>query len=303
MSATKTRTARPRRQCSEEERAERRARERERMQAAVEELRSSDGWQAWLTTRSRFHRYSLGNQLLIASQRDGQPTRKVAGFRKWLELGYCVRKGEHALYIYAPCPPSKKDIEEARERGEEPRRTFFKMTPVFADEQVDPLPPPAEPQPLDPPVAELEGDELAPAWESLVRLAESIGSSVKLAQGAEMGDAHGFYEPVTKRIVIAGAFVENAQVKTLVHELAHALVRADRQDDDPTLTYAQEEFVVESIAYSVTGTLGFDTSGYSVGYLTAWSTNTELEILEQTAKLINRLASRIEDAIPGEVLS
>jgi hypothetical protein len=26
----------------------------------------------------------------------------VAGFKAWLELGYCVRKGEHAIWIFAP---------------------------------------------------------------------------------------------------------------------------------------------------------------------------------------------------------
>jgi hypothetical protein len=26
----------------------------------------------------------------------------VAGFKAWLELGYCVRKGEHAIRIFAP---------------------------------------------------------------------------------------------------------------------------------------------------------------------------------------------------------
>jgi antirestriction protein ArdC len=299
MSSTRNTT---RTKLSDEQRAAKRATERERMTAAVEALRSSEGWQAWLATRSRFHKYSFGNQLLIASQRDGLPTAKVAGFRAWLALGYCVRKGEHGLYIYAPCPPSKRERDEAAAKGEDPRRTFFRMVAVFADDQVDPLPPPAEPQPIDPPVAELEGDDLAPVWQPLVALGASIGSSVELSQGAELGDAHGFYDPVTKRIVIAGAFVGNAQVKTLVHELSHALVRADRRDDDPQLTYAQEELVVESIAYSVTGTLGFDTSGYSVAYLTSWSTNTELEVLERTAKLIDRLASRIEDSIPEMAL-
>ena len=34
------------------------------------------------------------------------------------------------------------------------------------------------------------------------------------------------------------------------HELAHALVRADRQDDDPELDYASEELVVESVVFS-----------------------------------------------------
>lgn len=45
---------------------------------------------------------------------------------------------------------------------------------------------------------------------------------------------------------------------TLIHELAHALCELDRQRDDPALTYAEEELVVESVAYAVTGAAGLD---------------------------------------------
>ena len=44
---------------SDEERAERRARDREYAREAVERLRSSEGWQRWLATRRHFHAYSL----------------------------------------------------------------------------------------------------------------------------------------------------------------------------------------------------------------------------------------------------
>jgi hypothetical protein len=51
------------------EREQRRAADRAFVQQAVEQLRSSDGWQRWLTTRRHFHTYSLRNQLLIAMQK------------------------------------------------------------------------------------------------------------------------------------------------------------------------------------------------------------------------------------------
>jgi hypothetical protein len=50
-----------RKQLTDEERAERRERDREYARQAVEQLRSSEGWKAWLTTRATFHRYSLGS--------------------------------------------------------------------------------------------------------------------------------------------------------------------------------------------------------------------------------------------------
>ena len=37
----------------------------------------------------------------------------VAGFKAWLELGYCVRKGEHAIWIFAPMPLRRRPDAEA----------------------------------------------------------------------------------------------------------------------------------------------------------------------------------------------
>lgn len=49
------RTRRP----NEEERAAKRAAERRQMAEAIEALRSSEGWQRWLTVRRHFRTYSL----------------------------------------------------------------------------------------------------------------------------------------------------------------------------------------------------------------------------------------------------
>jgi hypothetical protein len=46
-------------QLTDAEREQRRAAERAFVQQAVEQLRSSDGWQRWLDTRRHFHTYSL----------------------------------------------------------------------------------------------------------------------------------------------------------------------------------------------------------------------------------------------------
>ena len=89
----------------------------------------------------------------------------------------------------------------------------------------------------------------------------------------------------------------NHQVKTLVHELSHALLR-HTDLGDVKLSYSHEELVVESIALTVVGGLGLDTSGYSIPYLTSWSQNDDsLEIIATCAGVIDRLAKRIEDAI------
>src|SRR3954452_12088315 len=74
-------------QLSEAEREQRRAADRAFVQQAVEQLRSSEGWQRWLATRRHFHSYSLRNQLPLAMQklashclleRDGCPSGPTA---------------------------------------------------------------------------------------------------------------------------------------------------------------------------------------------------------------------------------
>jgi hypothetical protein len=46
-------------QLTDAEREQRRVADRAFVQQAVEALRSSDGWQRWLTTRRHFHSYCL----------------------------------------------------------------------------------------------------------------------------------------------------------------------------------------------------------------------------------------------------
>ena len=107
-----------RRTLTDEEREQRRAEQRELVRSSVEQLRSSDGWQAYLKVRSRFHSYSWRNVLLILHQ---HPTaQRVAGFRAWLELGYCPMKGSTAIRIWAPCPPTRRQLQAWRDAGANP---------------------------------------------------------------------------------------------------------------------------------------------------------------------------------------
>ncbi len=87
------------------ERDARRKADRERIEQAARALLTSEGWRRWIKVRASngLSRYSLGNQLLIAIDchaRGITPT-YVAGFRAFLNLNRCVRKGENAIRILA----------------------------------------------------------------------------------------------------------------------------------------------------------------------------------------------------------
>ena len=280
---------------SDEERAERRRADRQFAREAVERLCTSEGWQTWLSSRRHFHSYTLTNQLLIAMQRPDAT--RVAGFRKWLKLGYAVCRGQKAIRIWVPIPPSRKRIEKWVLAGSNPDEkpcTYFKLGPVFDREQVEPLPARSSPVPLDPPVREIEGDDLAPVLPRLIALAREIGSCV--AFEAMSGQRNGYYALESRRIAVRQDIARNAQVKTLIHELAHALLRAEPGEDDPSLEQPAEELVVELVAFTVCGSLGLDSSGYSIPYLASWARRGDINTIERTAGLIDRLARRIENA-------
>lgn len=280
----------PKRRPSEAERAERRQQDRDRARQAVEALCSSEGWQRWLRARRHFHAYSLANQLLIAQQCPGAT--RVAGFRAWLALGYCVRRGERAIRIWVPMRVRDRQAEDP-----EAKKTIFRLGPVFDRSQVEALPAPAQPVALDPPIVRVEGDSHGGLLAPLSALGAELGVGVDFEQIP--GSAQGFFSPRRRRIAISSALPANAQVATLIHELGHALMALGREDGDPGLCYGAEELVVESVAFTVSGSLGLDTIGQTAPYLASWAENAPLETIEATAKLIDRLAGRIEDALEG----
>jgi hypothetical protein len=98
------------------------------------------------------------NVLLIMLQ---HPTAtRVAGFRAWLNLGWAVCKGQKAIKIWAPCPPSKKQLQAWRDAGaipDERPRTHWRLASVFAQDPVAELPPPSVPASIDPPITEIQG--------------------------------------------------------------------------------------------------------------------------------------------------
>lgn len=111
------------------ERAARRQADRERLEQAARALLSSEGWQRWMRVRASngLARYSLGNQLLIALQKPDATF--VAGFRAFLKLNRCVRKGEKAIRILAPMTVRRRAPEEPDD--DDQHRTLFRSVAVF----------------------------------------------------------------------------------------------------------------------------------------------------------------------------
>ncbi len=259
-----------------------------RLEAGIAELTSSEAWIAYLDVQRRFHRYSANNVLLIHLQRP-EATR-VAGFRRWLELGRHVRKGEKGIAILAPIVHRTKVRDE--ETGEEqvvtgaPRN--FRVAHVFDVSQTDgdDLP--------EAPFQRLSGEDTTGSYTRLATVARSIGYTVE--EDFLPAQRNGDCNFVDHRIRIEVSNEPAMQVKTLCHELAHALLH------DPagyTGNRDLAELEAESVAYVVGDGLGLDTGAYSFGYVAGWSGGGAEAIrgIAASAQRISRAARQILDAL------
>ncbi len=281
-----------RRRLTDDERARRRAQDRERLEQAARELLSSDGWRRWIEVRARngLARYSLGNQLLIALQ--APDARFVAGFHAWKDLGRRVSKGERGIRILAPMPirgrDTRKDTSSGREDGENVR-TLFKSVAVFDVAQTEALPG-RELVALEPPSEPITGESHVHLLAPLKRLAGELGYRVE--QRRLDGAADGWCDATAKQIVVNAALPGNARVRVLVHEIAHALGIGYADHGR-----ARAEVLVDCVTYVVLGSVGLDVAGETVPYIAGWGESGELDAVHNDAKTIDQIAKRIETAL------
>jgi hypothetical protein len=276
-------TKRPR--LTDEERAQRREQDRQRMDDAARQLLSTEGWRRWVAVRARngLGRYSVNNQLLIALQ--APDARFVAGFHSWKNLGRRVSKGATAIRILAPMP-FRDHESDTHDDAEETVRVLFKSVAVFDVAMTEPIPG-AEQVALEPAVEPITGDSHAHLLTPLENLAAELGYSVhyrSLGRSIE-----GWCDSERMEIVVSEDHPANAQVRVLVHELAHALGigYADRGRE-------RAEVMVDCVTYVVCGQVGLDTGGESIPYVAGWGEDGALDAIQQDAQTIDEVAARIE---------
>jgi hypothetical protein len=272
---------------TEAEREQRRAADRAFVQQAVDALRSSEGWQRWLTTRRHFHNYSLGNQMILAIEayRRGITPTYVAGFRAWLQLNRVPRKGE-GIRILAPVTVEKRD-----EHGDETggKRVFFKAVTVWDATGTDAIPG-KEPVLLSPPAEPITGDSHQHLIAPLIAHAAELGYGVEIRDLPDQGPG-GWCDPKRRQIVVANG-PANQQVRTLTHELAHAHGVGYEH-----YTRARAEVLVDCVSYCVLGSVGLDVGGESIAYVAGWGEDGALDAIRDYAQTIDTIARRIEHAL------
>ena len=128
-----------------------------------------------------------------------------------------MRKGEKAIRILAPVTVKQRD-EHGEETGE--KRVFFRTVPVFDVSMTDPLPG-KEPVPLTPPAEPITGDSHHHLIAPLIAHAARARLHASRSATCPSDGPGGWCDPKRRQIVVATG-PANQQVRTLVHELAHA---------------------------------------------------------------------------------
>jgi antirestriction protein ArdC len=240
----------------------------------------SETLKRFLDCMGRFPNYSWHNCMLIAFQMPDASF--VAGFRRWLEMGRHVRKGEKGLGILAPLAYRKQ--QEDADPGQEPGTVIrgFKVVHVFDVSQT-------EGEDL-PEFAGIHGDadELLPRLEDLIRQNGIKLRNEKLPTGTQGASLKG-------EILIAESLPNAERFAVLAHELAHEWMHGaeERRQMDKTV----HETEAEAVAYVVCRAFGFDCSTRSSDYIQLYrgDETTLAESLERIQKTATRIIRLIDN--------
>lgn len=281
----------------------------ERLEQGVKDIFTSEMYTKYLLTMSKFHNYSFNNTLLIAMQRPDATL--VAGYNAWKnKFNRYVKKGEKGIQIIAPAPVKEREEREKidkdtgltvlNESGEPEIEVVerviprFRVTTVFDYAQTD-----GEPLPT------LEVNELTTRVKDYTLLKEAIEqvSPVPIRFGEIEGNAKGYYSHVDKEICVRADMGESQTIKTMIHEVAHAMLHdsdqmKQRGEEKDQLT---KETEAESIAFTVCSALGIDTSDYSFPYVASWASGKELKELKDSMDTIRLTATDFLEKLEAAV--
>ncbi len=265
----------------------------QRLEAGVKAVYTSEGYKNYLSFISKFHRYSAMNSMLIFAQ--FPEATMVAGFNDWRNKHKrFVRKGEAGIRIFAPIPRKFEQtikLENGEEETREIKYTDYKAVSVFDISQTD-----GEPVP-EGVVKELR--EGVTDFTELERKLRAV-SPVAIETDEITTGAKGYYDSVSKTIVINRGMAEQQTLKTMIHEIAHAFLHDYFTGAEKDAGKNAKEVQAESIAYIVCNELGVDTSDYSFGYIATWSKGSEVKELVNSMNIIKKTAeditSRVEAA-------
>ncbi|MDO9528429.1 MAG: ArdC family protein [Syntrophales bacterium] len=194
------------------------------LQTLIEEIKDQKSDKVilhYLDFCSRFHRYSISNQILIWM---AMPNAEMtAGFHAWKKLGRTIKKGEKGIPIFAPIwvkqKPKTRDaadneevVEESEEDNTERKKMFFKVVYVFDVSQTE-----GAPLAESPDIININGSAETGLLGRLEEYTSAEG--IELNYVDELGGALGV--SMGGQIKILSSLTNTQRFHALVHELAH----------------------------------------------------------------------------------
>jgi hypothetical protein len=232
----------------------------------------------YLEVMGRFHNYSFGNTMLIASQRPDATM--VAGFHKWHEFGRFVMKGQKGIAILAPIVTRAKadDTDDRDDSGKPPRRCVgFRVVYVFDVTQTD-----GEPMP-DSGIRAAAGEP----GEHLEALSAFAGQSkITVAYSADLHGAKGMSEG--GKITLLTGMTAAETFLVMAHEIAHELLHRGERRAKINKTVRETE--AEAVAFVVASAIGLESDG-SVDYIRLY--DGDRETLAESLTFVQQAASAI----------
>ena len=274
----------------------------DRLEQGILGIYESDRYADYLRTMSKFHDYSLNNTILIAMQGGNL----VKGYKQWeKEFDRHVKPGEKAIKILAPSPFAvKKQVEKIDPNTQKP--VFDKDGKPVTEEKEIKIPAFRVVSVFD--VSQTEGKELPTLTYELTGNVEqykdffaALEKTSPFAMGFEAlsGGVKGRCNYEEKRIIINEGMDELQNIKTAIHEIAHATLHDIDKDAPERPDRRTREVQAESVAYAVCQHYGLDTSDYSFGYIAGWSSGKELAELKGSLETIRSTAASLIDTIDG----
>ena len=259
----------------------------------------------YLQTLSKFHNYSFNNTVLIAMQGGTF----VKGYQQWKkEFDRHVKPDEKSIKILAPSPYIvKREVEKIDPQTQKPiigkdgkpvtetkeiQIPAFKIVSVFDVSQTEGKEIPG-----------ITDNELTGDVEQYRDFFTALERTSPFAMGFEAleGTVKGrcFYDG--QRIAINEGMSELQNVKTAIHEIAHATLHNIDRDAPERPDRSTREVQAESIAYTVCQHYGLDTSDYSFNYIATWSSGRELAELKKSLATIRSTAAELINTIDGHL--
>ena len=248
---------------------------------------ASDTLVRYLDALARFHHYSFGNVMLIASQKPDAT--QVAGFHTWKKLDRWVKKGEQGIAILAPMVGRRRrddTTKPAIENDDGAVRQLYGFRVVYVFD-----------------LSQTEGAEL-PEFAAIngepgtgLRRLEGIVDTYGIRLEYDFPSCGALGVSRDGSIVVRPDMPPAETFAVLVHELSHEILHQQTgRKRNVSRTVLETE--AEAVAYVVCQAIGLETTTRSCDYIKLYRGS--VATLSESLDLIQKTAASLIEQLQGE---